>query len=52
MVKSSLSTHLWQTGEPKWTWSLTALKRQDPNPTQGMATASEESDAHLNERGS
>ena len=25
-----------------------ALKRQDPNPTQGMATVSEESDAHLN----
>ena len=48
MVKSSLSTHLWQTGESKWTSSLTAWKRQDPNLIRGMATVSEESGTHLN----
>ena len=43
-----MNTRLWQTGEDKRTWSLTALKRQDPNPTQGMVTVGEESPAHLN----
>ena len=46
-AKIKTNTHLWQTGEDKRTWSLTALKRQDPNPNHGMVTVSEESDTHL-----
>ena len=44
----ALTPRLRHAGEPKRTWSLTVLKRQDPSLIRGMVTVGKELPTHFN----